>query len=110
MLKMAADTLASFPDLANAARETWERTQAGLDEAEQFARRGKWRTALKTVEKIPHQSVRLLNIRGCILAGAKRYARAGKLFAAAMEKDAGSRAASTYLRETAKREMSFWER
>jgi thioredoxin-like negative regulator of GroEL len=105
----AADLLAEIPDLADAARETHALTKAGLDAVEQLVRRGKWRAALKAAENIPHQSVRLLNIRGCILAGAKRYARAGRLFASAGEKDRGGRAAPEYLRETAKRAKSFWE-
>jgi tetratricopeptide (TPR) repeat protein len=108
-LETAASLLAACPDLADAAREACALTRAGLDEAERFTRRGKWRAALKAADRIPHQSARLLNIRGCILAGAGRYARAGRLFAEAMEKDAGSRFAPACLMETARRAKSFWE-
>ncbi|MDR1204860.1 MAG: hypothetical protein LBL26_05180 [Peptococcaceae bacterium] len=108
-LETAAGVLAACPDLADAAREACALTRAGLDEAERLARRGKWRAALSAADKIPHQSARLLNIRGCILAGAKRYVKAGRLFAEAMEKDTGSRFAPACLMETAKRAKSFWE-
>ncbi|MDR1573889.1 MAG: hypothetical protein LBS24_06225 [Clostridiales Family XIII bacterium] len=104
----AADILAAFPDLADGARETCASVRAGLDETRRLARFGKWRAALKAAENIPHQSVRLLNIRGCILAGAKRYAGAGKLFALAAEKDPSGRAAPEYLRETAKYTRLCW--
>lgn len=103
----AASILAECPELADKARETHERTKAGLGEVEQLVRRGKWRAALKAAGKIPHQSVRLLNIRGCILAGAKRYARAGRLFALAEEKDRGGCDAQVYLRATAIRIKFF---
>jgi thioredoxin-like negative regulator of GroEL len=108
-LEAAADILAVFPDLADAVREACALTQTGLEETEQFARRGKWRAALKTADRIPHQSVRLLNIRGCILAEAGHYARAGRLFAEAMEKDTGNRFTSACLMETARRTKFFWE-
>jgi tetratricopeptide (TPR) repeat protein len=104
----AAKILAEFPDLAGGASEARALTKAGLETVERLIRRGKWRAALKAAEKIPHQSVRLLNIRGCILAGAKRYAEAGRLFALAEEKDRGGVEASEYLRETAKRAKSLW--
>jgi len=107
-LENAARLLADFPELADGLREVRGETQAGLDEAERLLGRGKWRAALRAAQSIPHQSVRLLNIRGCILAGAKRYAEAGRLFALAAEKDRGGRAAPEYLKETAKRRKSFW--
>jgi thioredoxin-like negative regulator of GroEL len=107
----AANMLAEFPDLADGAREARALTKAGLEAVERLIRRGRWRAALKAAEQIPHQSVRLLNIRGCILAGAKRYAGAGRLFALAEEKDRGAAEAPAYLREAAKRAKSlggFW--
>jgi hypothetical protein len=104
----AAGILAAFPDLAREAREACERERDGLAETGRLARLGKWRAALRTAEKIPHQSARLLNIRGCILAGAGRYAMAGRLFAMAAEKDAGGRAAREYLAEAARQKQSLW--
>lgn len=105
----AASILAQIPELSDAAREAHERTVDGLSTVAQLIRRGKWRQALKAAENIPHQSVRLLNIRGCILAGEKRYVKAGRLFALAEEKDRGGHNAPGYLRETAKRVKFFWE-
>jgi tetratricopeptide (TPR) repeat protein len=106
-LERAADALADCPELADEVRVSQALTKAGLADAEAFLRRGSWRAALRAVSAIPHQSVRLLNIRGCILAGSKRYARAGRLFAQALRKDAGGRAAPEYLREAAGRAPFF---
>jgi tetratricopeptide (TPR) repeat protein len=107
-MEKAADLLAAFPDLADSARKVCASTRAGLGEVERFARRGRWRAALRAAENIPHQSVRVLKIRGCILAGAGRYAGASRLFASAWEKDGGDHAAAEYLRETARHATSFW--
>jgi tetratricopeptide (TPR) repeat protein len=107
-MENAAAILAAVPDLADGAREACERERAGLSEAGRLARLGKWRAALAVAEKIPHQSARLLNIRGCILAGAGRYAMALRLFAMAAEKDAGGSAAPKYIAEAAKRKQSIW--
>ncbi|MDR1439511.1 MAG: hypothetical protein LBJ10_05725, partial [Clostridiales bacterium] len=108
-LRRAEGVLAAFPDLAGAASEAREREQAGLGEARRFLERGKWREALKAVEEIPHQSVRLLSIRGCILAEAGNCAKAGELFAQACERDRGGRAARECLMEAAmRRRKPFW--
>lgn len=103
-----ATILADVPDLADAARETHVRFKAGLATVEELVRRGKWRAALNAAERLPNQNVRLLNIQGCILAGAKRYAAAGKRFALAAEKDKGGRAAPAYLQDAARRTKPFW--
>lgn len=104
----AANLLAECPGLAEEAQAAHGRTKSGLEAVKALVRQGKWRAALKAAESIPHQSVRMLNIRGCILAGAGRYVGAGRLFALAAEKDRGGRAASAYLGETARRVKSFW--
>jgi tetratricopeptide (TPR) repeat protein len=84
-------------------------TDAGLDAVRAHIARGKWRLALKAAESIPHQSVRVLNIRGLILASAGRYAAAAKLFSAAFEKDRGGHAAPMYLKESVGKMNAIWK-
>jgi tetratricopeptide (TPR) repeat protein len=66
----------------------------GFDQVRALAAQKKWRKAEQAARAIPHQSVRVLNIRGCLLAAAKRYAQAAGCFAAAMNKDRFNRLAS----------------
>lgn len=105
---LAAGLLAECPNLAEEARTAHNRTKAELDTVKELVRRGKLRAALRAAGNIPHQSVRVLNIRGCILAGAGRYVGAGRLFALAAEKDRGGQATAAYLGETARRAKSIW--
>jgi len=108
-LQAAVEVLAAFPDLAAQAREADEQTQTALEQIKEQADCGNWRKALRTAQSIPHQSARLVNIQGCLLAGAKRYRKAGERFARTLETDRGSAAAMEYLLEAAKRPQSIWE-
>ena len=60
--------------------------------------RKKWRKAESLLRACKHQSVRVLLIRGCLMASAGKYKAAARLFAAALSKDKGNRAAMVYLR------------
>ena len=60
--------------------------------------RKKWRKAEALLRACKHQSVRVLLIRGCLMASAGKYKAAARLFAAALSKDKGNRAAMVYLR------------
>jgi len=64
--------------------------------------RREWRRAARLAKSIPRQSVRILNIRGCIYACAKKYAVAAGFFAEALEKDRGNRLAAAGLVEVTK--------
>ena len=57
----------------------------------------KWRKAARFAGEAPHQSVRILNIRGCIYACAKRYGKAAREFSQALEKDKGNKLAAAGL-------------
>ena len=65
-----------------------------------LAQRGKWNKAAHLAKTIPHQSVRILNIQGCLYACAKRYGLAAHAFAEALAKDRSSRLAENGLIET----------
>lgn len=67
----------------------------------------KWRKAEKAARSLEHQSVRVLIIRGCLYASVKRYGKAAKLFAMALEKDSGNALARDYLTETVKRQKGL---
>jgi tetratricopeptide (TPR) repeat protein len=63
----------------------------------------KWKAAAKAAKAAPCQSVRLLNLEGCLWALAKRYEQAADCFAKALEKDRGDTLAPEALAETGRR-------
>jgi tetratricopeptide (TPR) repeat protein len=67
-----------------------------------------WKAAAKAVRHVPHQSVWLLNVQGCLWALAKRYARAADCFARALAKDRGNVLAADALAELGQRRTCFW--
>jgi tetratricopeptide (TPR) repeat protein len=68
----------------------------------------KWKAAAEMAGRVHHQSVRLLNIRGCLWALAKRYALAAECFAKALTKDRGNVLAADALAELGRRRKYFW--
>ncbi|MDR3171512.1 MAG: hypothetical protein LBU17_07790 [Treponema sp.] len=74
-----------------------------------LAEQKKWRAAARVAQSIPHQSVRILNIQGCLFAVAKRYSKAADYFAKALTKDRDNRLAATSLVELTLRRKRFWE-
>ena len=72
-----------------------------------LAQQRKWRKALRLVSSIPHQSVRVLNIQGCLYACAQRYKRAARLFSDALEKDHANLLAAKGLIESTQRQKLF---
>jgi tetratricopeptide (TPR) repeat protein len=68
----------------------------------------KWKAAAEAAEAFPHQSVRLLNMRGCFWALAKRYAPAMDCFAKALVKDRGNPLAAEALAELGPQRNCFW--
>ncbi|MDR3191569.1 MAG: hypothetical protein LBT87_00720 [Treponema sp.] len=67
----------------------------------------KWQAAAKAAKDVPHQSVRLLNIQGCLWALAKRYEQAADCFAKVLEKDRGNTLAPEALAEIGRRWKRF---
>jgi len=63
------------------------------------AERKEWRRAARMAKSIPNRSVRMLNIQGCIYACAKRYGKAARFFAEALEKDHGNQLSAAGLAE-----------
>jgi tetratricopeptide (TPR) repeat protein len=55
-----------------------------------LAKRKKWKAAALAAKNAAFQSVRLLNIQGCLWALAKRYGPATDCFAKALDKDRGN--------------------
>jgi tetratricopeptide (TPR) repeat protein len=68
----------------------------------------KWKAAALAAKREPHQSVRLLNIQGCLWALAKHYTRAADCFARALAKDRGNRLAVDAIAELGRRRKYFW--
>ncbi|MDR2785218.1 MAG: hypothetical protein LBB83_04810 [Treponema sp.] len=73
-----------------------------------LVKRKKWAAAARAAGSISDQSVRLLNIRGCLWALAKRYAPAMECFARALAKDRGNIFAADALAETGRRRNRLW--
>ena len=83
------DSDAEFADEINQIRYMVERKQL--------------RQAARRAKAIPHRSVRVLNIQGCLYACDKRYGKAARAFAQALEKDCGNHFATASLAEVTKR-------
>ena len=79
-----------------------------LDQIRSLAGQKKWRKALLQAEKIPHQSVRVLLIQGCLYASAKHFGAASRVFVKALEKDCANPLALAGLAETVKRRKGSW--
>ncbi|MDR1933732.1 MAG: hypothetical protein LBQ57_13025 [Spirochaetales bacterium] len=82
--------------------------EEGLRRVRDLAARKKWKAAARAAEALPHQSVRALNIQGCLFALAERYTKAADCFAMAREKDRGSGLAQAGLEETLRRRKRLW--
>jgi tetratricopeptide (TPR) repeat protein len=83
----------------------------GFDQVRAVVAQKKWRKAEQAAQAISHQSVRVLNIRGCLLASAQRYAQAADCFATALSKDRFNRLAAAGFTETAaQRRWFLWKR
>jgi tetratricopeptide (TPR) repeat protein len=80
----------------------------GLGRVRELAEQKKWRAAEKAAQAVPRRSVRILNIRGCLLAAAKRYAQAADCFAKALMMDRCNALAAEGLAETAAQRKWFW--
>jgi len=68
----------------------------------------KWREALNRAKSNHNNSVRMLNIQGCLYACAKRYGKAARFFSKALEKDRGNRLATACLAEVTRLRCGFW--
>ena len=92
----AIDFLEGSSELSDEVRAERERTDEALKRAQELAARKKWRKADAVLRGNVRQSVRILNIRGCMKAVSGRRRAAAQLFALALEKDVGNRAAGAY--------------
>lgn len=100
--------LAGSPALAQAAGEERARAESGLEQVQALVRQKKIRRAVRAARAIPHQSVRVLNIRGCLYGGMGRYGAAVDCFSKALEKDRGNRLASAGLTDALRQRTCFW--
>jgi hypothetical protein len=83
-----------------------EEREPALERLRLLAGQKKWKAAAQAARSIPRQSVRLLNIQGCLWALAKRHAPAADCFARALAKDRGNRLAAEALAELGR--PRFW--
>lgn len=100
--EQAAGLLPLFPDLESEVNLERAENAETYKKIRRLAKRGKWRRAYKIARTLGRRSVRVLMIRGCILAASKRYGKAARVFAKALKKDKGSIAAAAYLSEAAR--------
>ncbi|MDR1949286.1 MAG: hypothetical protein LBQ38_07840 [Spirochaetaceae bacterium] len=84
-----------------------EDREPALERLGLLVRQKKWRAAALLARSLP-QNVRLLNVRGCLWALAKRHAAASDCFARALAKDRGNRLAAEALAELGRRSSCFW--
>jgi tetratricopeptide (TPR) repeat protein len=84
-------------------------THADLAAIRALAEKKQWRAALKAARAVPRQSVRVLNIQGCLWAEVKSYAKAADCFARALAKDRDNRLAAAALADLAQRPNRFWK-
>jgi tetratricopeptide (TPR) repeat protein len=103
------------PENADAAKllelcidELGKNEEEGFDRVRALATQKKWRRAEQEARTLSCQSVRVLNIRACLLAAAKRYTQAADCFAAALGKDRFNRLAAAGLAEIATRRTWLW--
>jgi len=99
----AATALQGFPGLRYAAMVERMRSREIFTLARKLVKTKKWRRLDVLLRGARHQSTRILVFRGCLAAAVKQYKDAAALFALALEKDRGNRAAGAYLTEAARR-------
>ncbi|MDR1904787.1 MAG: hypothetical protein LBQ88_21190 [Treponema sp.] len=85
-----------------------EPQEPGVERLGVLAEQKKWKAAAKAARGLPRQSVRILNMQGCLWALANRYARAADCFARALAKDRGNMLAVEALAELGRRRTYFW--
>jgi tetratricopeptide (TPR) repeat protein len=81
----------------------------GLGSVRALAEKKQWRAAAKAAGAVPRQSVRVLNIQGCLWAAADCYAKAAGCFAKALAKDRDNQLAAAALADLAQRPQGFWK-
>ena len=84
------------------------RADDGLAGIRSLVKDRKWLAAACQAKALPKQSVRVLNMRGCIYAQARLYGKAIECFSKALEKDCGNRLAIEGLAEAIRRRREFW--
>jgi len=101
------DLLPDFPDIDAAVKEDQDSVIVAAEQIRSLVRRKKWRDAARLAASVKHQSVRLLNIQGCLYASAKQYREAARVFAEASRLDKGNPLAMAGLAEVATRKTRF---
>jgi hypothetical protein len=84
-----------------------EAQEAALEKIVLLAGQKKWKAAALAAGRVSPQTVRLLNIQGCLWALAKRYAFAADCFAGALAKDRGNALAAEALASLGQRRKYF---
>ena len=89
----AEKALSAFPELYEQVADEHKLARAEIENIRSLMAEKKTRKAEARARKIRHKSVRVLNIRACILAASKRYKKAARIFARALNKDNGDKTA-----------------
>jgi tetratricopeptide (TPR) repeat protein len=77
--------------------EAGENREPDMERIGLLAAQKKWKAAARAAKGLSRQSVRLLNIQGCLWALAKRHGSAAECFAQALERDRGNTLAAEAL-------------
>jgi hypothetical protein len=88
--------------------ELGETREPALERFDLLVKQKKWKAAAGEAGTVSHQSVRLLNIQGCLWALAKCYALAADCFTRALAKDRGNIFAVDALAELGRQRKYFW--
>ncbi|MDR0376944.1 MAG: hypothetical protein LBH70_04035 [Spirochaetaceae bacterium] len=82
--------------------------EPALEHVSLLAGQKKWKAAAVAAGNVSRQTVRLLNIQGCLWTLAKRYDLGADCFARALAKDRGNALAPEALACLGRRQNSFW--
>jgi tetratricopeptide (TPR) repeat protein len=83
-------------------------TEERLEKIKLLGAGKKWREAARAAQALPHQSVRVLNIQGCLWALAGNRPKAAECFARALRKDRFNRLAAEGLMELPPKRRFLW--
>ncbi|MDR2070145.1 MAG: hypothetical protein LBP81_01820 [Treponema sp.] len=83
-------------------------TGEGFEKVRLLCAEKKWREAARAAQSLPHQSVRVLNLQGCLWALAKDPAKGAGYFARALSKDRFNRLAAEGLAKLTLKRKPFW--
>jgi tetratricopeptide (TPR) repeat protein len=103
-----SDDTKAFPEESLAELTIHTNSEESLEKIKLLGAEKKWREAARAVRVLPHQSVRVLNMQGCLWALAGNRPKAADCFAQALRKDRFNRLAAEGLAELPPKRRFLW--